>query len=143
MAKKNASAIAPSAALTRESLRSFIVSANDIKRDEGEVFAGLNVLKLEEGQAAAGLVVSKISEQLVKGRGKEKGKTRKIPSYAATAPDNMEYRLPLNRSFVDKCQDAKLALGDTITLICEGAYTSKEGNKGVGYSLIVTARAKK
>lgn len=129
--------------LSIASMKSFIVSASEINKTEGEVFAGINVLKLEEGQAAAGLVISKIGEQLVKGRGKEKGKTRKIPSYAATAPDGMEYRLPLNRSFVDKCTDAKLAVGDTITLVCEGGYVSKEGNRGVGYTLIVTGRASK
>lgn len=128
--------------ITKAMLKSFIVDAGTIARDSGEVFAGLNVLKLEAGQAASGLVIAKIGVQVVKGRGKEKGKTRELPSYAALAPDGIEYRLPLNRSFVDKAADAKLAVGDTITLIAEGAYTSKDGNRGMGFSLIVTARGK-
>jgi hypothetical protein len=127
--------------ISREQLKSFVVSAADIKR-EGEVFAGLNVLKLSPGQAAQGLVIAKIGTQIVKGRGKEKGKTREIPSYAATGPDGNEYRLPLNRSFVDKAVEAKLSVGDEITLIAEDEYVSKDGNRGMGFSLIVTARAK-
>ena len=135
MAKKSNT----SPSLSREALKSFIVSASEIKR-EGEVFAGLNVLKLSPGQAAAGLVIAKIGTQVVKGRGKEKGKTREIPSYSATAPDGNEYRLPLNRSFVDKAVEAKVAVGDEITLIAEDEYVSKDGNRGMGFSLIVTAR---
>lgn len=127
--------------ITKFDPKSFIVSAGEIVK-KGEVFAGLNVLKLEAGQAAQGLVIENIGEQIVKGRGKEKGKTRKIPSYTAAAPDGESYRLPLNRSFLDKASEAKLAVGDEITLICEGGYVSKDGNKGVGYSLIVTERAK-
>lgn len=127
--------------ISREMLKSFIVDAGTISRDAGEVFAGLNVLKLKPGQAAAGLVIAKIGVQVVKGRGKEKGKTREIPSYAAKAPDGVEYRLPLNRSFVDKMVEAKVKVGDTVTVIAEDEYVSKEGNRGMGFSIIVTARA--
>lgn len=124
-------------------VRDFILDVSQIQRDGAEVFGGLNVLRLNPGQGAAGLVITKIGTQTVKGRGKEKGKTRELPSYSATAPDGVEYRLPLNRSFVDKAVEAKLKVGDTITLICEGEYKSKEGNRGMGYTLLVTARAKK
>jgi hypothetical protein len=126
-------------AISKASLKSFIVSADEVSR-EGEVFAGKNVLKLAPGQAAAGLVIAKIGTQIVKGRGKEKGKTREIPAYTATAPDGNDYGLPLNRSFIDKASDAKLAVGDTVTVVCEGEYVSKDGNRGVGYALIVTGR---
>ncbi len=122
---------------------SFRVSAAELANVEGERFEGLNVLKLNEGEAADGLAISEIGTQKVKGRGKEKGKVREIPSYAAKAPDGKTYRLPLNRSFIDKAVAASLAVGDTIALICEGGYTSKDGNKGTGYSLIVRARAGK
>ena len=120
--------------------KSFIKSAAEVANIGGERFAGLNVLKLTDGQAAEGLVISKIGTQVVKGRGKEKGKSREIPSYAAKAPGGLEYRLPLNRSFIDKAGEAKLKVGDEITLICEGAYTSKDGNKGTGFSIVVTKR---
>jgi hypothetical protein len=126
--------------ITKENLKSFIVSAGEVVK-KGEVFAGLNVLKLQAGQAAQGLKVEKIGEQVVKGRGKEKGKTRKIPSYSALAPDGLIYRMPLNKSFLDKAAEAKLAVGDEFTLVCEGAYESKDGNKGIGFSLVVTKRA--
>jgi hypothetical protein len=128
--------------ITRAMLKSFIVDAGTLNREAGEVFAGLNILKLKPGQAAAGLVIAKIGVQIVKGRGKEKGKTREIPSYAAKAPDGIEYRLPLNRSFVDKMVEAKVKVGDTVTVIAEDEYVSKDGNRGMGFSLIVTARKK-
>lgn len=126
--------------ITKADLKSFIVSAGEVVR-KGEVFAGLNVLKLEPGQAAQGLVIEKIGSVKVKGRGKEKGKVRELPSYSAKAPDGLSYRLPINRSFLDKASEAELAEGDTITVVCEGGYTTKDGNKGIGYSLIVTERA--
>lgn len=133
--------VTASTGISRAQLKSFIVEAGTLNREAGEVFSGMNVLKLQPGQAAQGMVIAKIGIQIVKGRGKEKGKKREIPSYAAKAPDGTEYRLPLNRSFVDKAVEAKLAVGDTITLIAEDAYVSKDGNKGMGFSLIVTARA--
>lgn len=122
--------------------QSFRVSADSLRGLAGERFEGMNVLKLAANEGVDGIVISKIGVQKVKGRGKEKGKVREIPSYAGTAPDGKEYRLPLNRSFVDKAVEAKLAIGDTIAIICEGGYESKEGNKGLGFSIVVRERAK-
>lgn len=120
--------------------KTFIMDAAALADIKGERFAGANILKLGPGQGARDLVVTKIGVQKVKGRGKDKGKTREIPSYAATAPDGREYRLPLNASFVAKMQDAKVKVGDTIALARGEDYTSREGNRGVSFDLIVQAR---
>jgi len=119
----------------------FIMDSTAFQSLGGERFAGLNVLKLETDQAIGGLIISKISVQKVKGRGKDKNKVREIPSYAATLGEGgKEFRLPLNASFVMKCADAKLKVGDTIAILKGAAYTSKDGNKGVSYELLVQKR---
>lgn len=136
MAKKNI----PGTESVNGGVASFLTDAAAFDNLNGERFAGLNVLKLAAGQAAVGLVVSAIGTQKVKGRGKEKGKTREIPSYSAKAPDGREYRLPLNASFVAKMQDAKVKVGDTVAIRRGDDYVSKEGNRGTSFDLIVQAR---
>lgn len=105
----------------------------------GERFSGLNVLKLAAGESALGLVITKIGTQTVKGRGKEKNKTRNIPAYSAEA-GGKEWKLPLNASLVAKLIEAKVKVGDTIAIARGDEYTSKDGNKGTSYELVVQAR---
>lgn len=119
----------------------FVMDASAFQSLGGERFSGLNVLKLETDQAVGSLVISKIGVQKVKGRGKDKNKVREIPSYAATLGEGgKEFRLPLNASFVMKCVEAKIKVGDTIAILKGAAYTSKDGNKGVSYELLVQKR---
>jgi len=106
----------------------------------GEKFTGLNVLKLSPNTGVAGLVVTKISTQKVKGRGKDKGKVREIPSYTVRNADGQEVRAPLNASFVMKCESAKVKVGDTLAIWRGEGYESKDGNKGISFDLVVQAR---
>jgi len=109
----------------------------------GEKFTGLNVLKLAVNQAVGDLTVTKIGVQKVKGRGKDKGKVREIPSYTVKAAGGREYRAPLNASFVMKCADAGVKVGDVIAIARGEGYETKDGNKGIAFDLVVQSRAKK
>ena len=120
--------------------KTFIIGADAFRALTGERFEGLNVLKLAEGEAATGLVVTQIGTQKVKGRGKDKGKVREIASYAVKAADGRTYKAPLNKSFIMKCEDAKVKVGDTIAIARGEGYTSNDGNKGVSYELVVQSR---
>lgn len=127
--------------VTAGGIQEFKMDASAFQALGGERFSGMNVLKLNTNEAVQGLVISKIGIQKVKGRGKDKGKTREIPSYAATLGEGgKEYRLPLNASFVQKCDEAKIKIGDTIAVLKGEGYESKEGNKGVSFELLVQAR---
>lgn len=119
--------------------QSFRTDASAFAALTGERFSGLNVLKLLPGQAALGLVITKIGVQKVKGRGKEKNKVREIPAYSAEA-EGKEWKLPLNASLVAKLQEAKVKVGDTIAIARGDEYTSKDGNKGSSFELVVQAR---
>lgn len=123
-----------------------LVPAGDFRADaatfaalQGERFSGLNVLKLTAGQSAMNLVITAIGTQTVKGRGKEKNKTRNIPAYSAEAGGKV-WKLPLNASLVAKLVEAKVKVGDTIAIARGDEYTSKDGNKGTSYELVVQAR---
>lgn len=136
MAKKNI----PGTVAVSGGVAAFLADSAAFDNLTGERYAGLNVLKLAAGQSALGLVISAIGVQEVKGRGKEKGKTRKIPSYSAKAPDGAEYRLPLNASFVAKMEEAKVKVGDTVAIRRGEDYVSKAGNRGTSFDLLVQAR---
>lgn len=114
----------------------------------GEIFAGLNILRLMPGEAAGPfrlLTIEKDKEISGKPGRKAKGAvTSKVTQYVAEHVGNpgRKVLMPIAASFVAKCEEATLSVGDTFALRRGENYTDKTyGQSCQSYELRVLTRA--
>jgi hypothetical protein len=113
----------------------------------GEIYAGLNIVKLEPGEAAGPFRLLRIDRDVEIARpGKKKnGTPGKVDKYVGEhlAFKGREAQMPIAASFLGKCDDSKLAVGDIFAFRRGENYTDKTyGQKNCqSFELKVLARA--
>jgi hypothetical protein len=131
--------------ITKDQLKggSVVMDASQFHEAAGELHAGKNILKLQPGQAAGPFVLVEIlADQELGTKGRKK--LAPVDVYIGEDAAGTRWNMPLAAAFISKVEEAKLAIGDTFLVLRTDDYTSNTyGTKGQGYSLKVTARAKK
>lgn len=111
----------------------------DFDAAQGEAFVGLNLLKLEVGQSDGPFLVIELKLKKF-GEGSRAKELPQMIGMKGSTP----YTMPISASFIARCEDAKLAKGDTFILKRTEDYVSNEGTEGCqSYILKVLSRKAK
>lgn len=120
---------------------SVMIDASAFQQLGGETYEGLNILKLNPGQAAGPILIKDILMNQKLGKDSAAKKRKPVDVYVGDF-NGQTLRLPVAASFVAKCKEAKVAVGDTIAIMRGDDYTSQFKTRGASYVLKVISRKK-
>lgn len=130
----------PETLLTESALQNLVAGSGG----KVQIFAGLNILKPKVGETHGPFRLVDIAKGGFVPKPTKKNKNPEaIDKYFGENLRNLGRRvsMPLADSFVGKCEDAKLAVGDLYAVKRTSDYTNSQGNSGCkGYELFVLAR---